>query len=157
MQAARLWNHICPYTNHKCLWYQPCFFFLERTTLPTILNQKSKSLVGGGVTMEMFKPQILGCLVSGKNSESVRTVIAVSNKALYHISNKALHTPQTAKCIKSCYTKLMKRTQFKRIGSCLLWNLGFAVGCSGMNSSFTLKSNYFNSLVPLPFLTFSFF
>lgn len=98
------------------------------------------SLIGRGVTMEMFKPQILGCLVSGKNSESVRTVIAVSNKAPYHISNKALHTPQTAKCIKSCYTKLMKRTQFKRAGSCLLWNLGFAVGCSGMNSSFTLKT-----------------
>lgn len=97
-------------------------------------------LIGGGVTMETFKLQILACLVSGKNSESVRTVIAVSNKALYHISNKALHTPQTAKCIKSCYTKLMKRTQFKRVGSYLLWNLGFAVGCSGMNSSFTLKT-----------------
>lgn len=93
--------------------------------------------------MEMFKLQILGCLVSGKNSESVRTVIAVSNKALYHISNKALHTPQTVvcvKCVKSCYTKLMKRTQFNRVGSFLLWNLGFVVGCSGMNSSFTLKT-----------------
>lgn len=29
-------------------------------------------LIGGGVTMETFKLQILGCLVSGKNSESVR-------------------------------------------------------------------------------------
>lgn len=42
----------------------------------------------------------------------------------------------------------MKRTKFKKFGSYLLWNLGFAVGY-GMISSFSVKSNYKHNLVRL--------